>query len=97
VALFGSGFGSTQGASSVTFNGVPVRYVSWTDTFLFFAVPAGATTGNLVVTVGGIAVVAGQFVVSPLYENDLKGIPSPCPGAWQTVILANCDQVNNSS
>jgi hypothetical protein len=65
VAIVGSGFGASQGASTVTFNGSPVTWVSWSATSLQVQVPAGATTGNVVVTVSGKASNTKSFTVTP--------------------------------
>jgi len=63
--IYGSGFGQQQGNSTVTFNGVPVTQIStWSDTTLTVTVPAGATTGNVIVTVGGVASNGVQFLVT---------------------------------
>jgi Glucodextranase, domain B/IPT/TIG domain/PQQ-like domain len=51
----GSGFGSSQGSSTITFNGVPATVGYWSDSQIIAVVPAGATTGSVVVTVGGFA------------------------------------------
>ena len=58
VTITGSHFGASRGtganASTVTFNGTAVvSYTVWSDTRIVVVVPAGATTGNVVVTVGG--------------------------------------------
>lgn len=63
VTVTGSGFGDAQGASTVTFSGVSATPSSWTATSLLVPVPAGATTGNVIVTVGGIASNAVNFTV----------------------------------
>ena len=55
VTITGSGFGATQGSSTVTFNGVTGAPLIWSDGSITVVVPAGATTGNVVVTVGGPA------------------------------------------
>jgi hypothetical protein len=65
VAIVGSGFGTSQGTSTVTFNGTPVTWVSWSATSLQVQVPAGATSGNVVVTVSGKASNAKSFTVTP--------------------------------
>jgi hypothetical protein len=65
VVLIGSGFGSSQGASTVTFNGTPVTWVTWSATALYVEVPAGASSGNIVVTVSGVASNAESFTVEP--------------------------------
>ena len=48
-------FGATQGTSTVTFNGTTATPTTWSATSIVVPVPAGATTGNVVVTVGGVA------------------------------------------
>uniref|UniRef100_Q01V12 Cell surface receptor IPT/TIG domain protein n=1 Tax=Solibacter usitatus (strain Ellin6076) TaxID=234267 RepID=Q01V12_SOLUE len=56
VIVTGAHFGPSQGASTVTFNGVNAGAAgSWSDTSITVTVPSGANTGNLVVTVGGVA------------------------------------------
>jgi len=39
----------------VTFNGIAATPTGWSATSIGVKVPAGATTGNVVVTVGGVA------------------------------------------
>ena len=53
VSVTGANFGATQGSSTITFNGVAATVTSWTDTTIVATVPATATTGPVVVTVGG--------------------------------------------
>ncbi len=53
VAITGTAFGSSQGTSTITFNGILATPMSWSATEITVPVPAGATTGPLVVTVGG--------------------------------------------
>ncbi len=71
VLLVGTGFGATQGASTVTFPGaVATNVVRWTDTAVEVVVPPGAQTGLLqVTTAGGIAESPGPF--------HLEGNPTP--------------------
>ena len=63
VWISGSNFGSAQGSSTVTFNGVPATASSWSATGISAAVPSGATTGNIVVTVSGLASNGTEFNV----------------------------------
>jgi IPT/TIG domain len=66
VDFVGSGFGATQGSSTVTFNGVPATFINlWTATQIGITIPVGATSGNVVVTVGGVASNSVAFEVSP--------------------------------
>src|SRR6266403_2088618 len=55
VTIVGANFGAAQGTSTVTFNGIAATPTSWSATSIEVKVPAGATTGNVVVTVGGVA------------------------------------------
>src|SRR6266852_9333905 len=54
VTIVGTNFGATQGTSTVTFNGKAAAATSWSATSITAPVPSGATTGNVVVTVGGV-------------------------------------------
>jgi RHS repeat-associated protein len=51
VTIIGVNFGSTQGSSTIAFNGIPASPTSWSDTQIQVAIPAGATSGYIVVTV----------------------------------------------
>jgi hypothetical protein len=63
VTITGTNFGMTQGTSTVKFNGVAATPTSWSSTSIAAAVPAGATTGNVIVTVGGVASNGASFTV----------------------------------
>ena len=54
VIISGTGFGASQGTSSVKFNGTTATVGIWTDSAIVTTVPTGATTGNVVVTVAGV-------------------------------------------
>ena len=69
VTIQGYGFQAVQGASTVTFNGVAGTPTNWNDTSIVVPVPAGATTGNVVVTVGGVASNAVAFSVYTGYNS----------------------------
>ncbi|MBI4663229.1 MAG: IPT/TIG domain-containing protein [Verrucomicrobia bacterium] len=60
VTIEGRFFRSSQGISTVTFNGVAGQVVSWSDTQVQVQVPSGANTGPIVITVLGM-----PSVVSP--------------------------------
>jgi hypothetical protein len=53
VTITGVNFGTTQGTSTVKFNGATATPTSWSSTSIVAPVPTGATTGNVTVTVGG--------------------------------------------
>jgi hypothetical protein len=64
VTITGTNFGATQGGSTVTFNGTTAAVTSWSATSIGVTVPSGATTGNVVVTVGGKASSGVAFTVT---------------------------------
>jgi hypothetical protein len=64
VTITGTNFGATQGGSTVTFNGTTASPASWSATSITTLVPVGATTGNVIVTVGGRASNGFAFEVS---------------------------------
>jgi hypothetical protein len=64
VTVKGTGFGSTQGTSTVTFNGTLATVTSWSATSIGTSAPTGATTGNVVVTVNGVGSNGVLFTVS---------------------------------
>src|SRR2546428_277552 len=63
ITIAGTNFGATQGTSTVKFNGTTATPTSWSATSLVVPVPAGATTGNVVVTVSGVASNGVTFTV----------------------------------
>jgi YD repeat-containing protein len=54
VTIAGSGFGSTQGTSTVKFNATTATVTSWSATSIVATVPSGATTGSVVVRVSNV-------------------------------------------
>jgi hypothetical protein len=64
VTINGSNFGATQGSSVVRFNGTAAAASSWSATRIVAAVPSGARSGNVTVTVGGTASNGVAFSVS---------------------------------
>jgi|GEM_PF-2263648 len=64
VYLAGAGFGTSQGSSTVTFGGIPATSTYWSDSEVGVTVPPGATTGNVLITVGGIASNPINFTVT---------------------------------
>ena len=64
VTIAGTNFGATRGTSTVTFNGTPATPTSWAATSVVVPVPAGATSGNVVLTVGGVASNPSAFTVT---------------------------------
>ena len=64
VTIAGTNFGATPGTSTVTFNGTTATPSSWSASSVTVAVPPGATTGNVVVTVGGVSSNSATFTVA---------------------------------
>jgi IPT/TIG domain len=64
VTIAGTNFGASQGMSTVTFNGIAATVQSWSATSIVVSVPVMATTGPVVVTVGGVASNGVTFTVT---------------------------------
>ena len=65
ITITGTNFGATQGTSTVKFNGTTAAAASaWSATSITVSVPAGATTGTVVVTVLGTASNGSAFTVT---------------------------------
>jgi hypothetical protein len=83
VIIDGANFGATQGSSTVTFNRGGSPHYYWTNTQIYVTVPPYATTGDLVVTVDGVASNAVAFTV--VLQPTVTGI-SPTSGSVGTVV-----------
>ena len=60
ITIFGSGFPTTPGSNTVTFNGKAATVVSATATQLVVTVPSGATTGSIAIKVGTTTVTSSS-------------------------------------
>ncbi len=74
VTITGYNFAATQGTSMVTFNGVAAAPISWSNTSIVVPVPAGVTTGPVVVTVAsapsnGVSFTVGTGTISGSVRN----------------------------
>ena len=65
IVVAGANFGATQGDGGVTVGGAPSRVVSWSNTAIAIQVPSRATTGDVVVTAGGVASNGVAFTFYP--------------------------------
>src|SRR6266581_5003437 len=65
ITITGTNFGASVGSSTVTFNGTIATVSNWSATSIIAPVPAGATTGPVVVTVGGVPSNGVTFTVIP--------------------------------
>src|SRR3984893_15148134 len=87
VVISGTNFGTTQGTSTVTFAGVQAAPTSWNGTSIVAPVPAGAVTGNVVVTVGGQASNGSSFTVTTSAPAPSIANVSPGSGAVGTAVV----------
>ena len=69
VTIAGTNFGASQGTSTVTFNGTSATPTSWSASSIVVPVPAGATTGNVVVTESGVPSNGVNFTVTTNSSN----------------------------
>jgi hypothetical protein len=98
VTIAGTNFGATQGASTVTFNGIAGTPTTWNATSIVVSVPAGAITGNVVVTVGGIASNAVAFAVTAPPPTISSVSPATGPvGTLVTITGTNFGATQGSS
>jgi hypothetical protein len=90
VTITGTNFGSTQGTSTVKFNGTAGTPTSWSATSIMVPVPTGATTGNVVVTVSGVASNGVPFTVA----SSTTGYSDYRPITIAHANVPNTDQTN---
>ena len=99
VTLSGSNFGTTQGTSTVKFNGTVASPTSWSATSVVVPVPSGATTGNVVATVGGVDSNGLPFTVTAASAPSITSLsPNSGPvGASVTIAGANFGATQGTS
>jgi hypothetical protein len=98
VVITGIGFGSTQGPSTVTFNGSTATSIStWTANSIVAAVPTGATTGNVVVTMDGEASNGSPFTVAVAPSITTLSTTSGAPGTSVTITGTNFGSTQGTS
>jgi hypothetical protein len=86
VTITGTGFGATQGASTLIFNGVTVPVSLWSDTTIKTSVPSGASTGSVVVALGGeVPSNASPFTVTAPLTVSSVSPSTAAPGAQVTI------------
>src|SRR5207244_3336906 len=73
VVITGTGFGATQGGSVVLLNGTQATVNSWGATSISVTIPAGATSGLLVVSVAPSMNDSNPVVFT---------VTSPLPNSW---------------
>jgi hypothetical protein len=77
VTISGSNFGTAQGNSTITFNGVNAVPNNWSDTSIDVPVPAAATTGPVVVTVSGQASNSATFTLVNMPDLAVSALSTP--------------------
>ncbi len=97
MTVAGANFGSTQGTSTLTFNGTPASPSSWSATSILASVPSGATTGNIVVTVSGVASNGANFTVLPTPSITSLSPNSGSVGSSITITGTNFGPTQGSS
>lgn len=83
VTIYGTNFGASQGSSTVKFNGTAAS-ATWSNAQIQATVPAGATTGNVVVTVSGTPSNGIPFTVLP---TPVVSTLSPSSGPVQSSVV----------
>ena len=97
-ADFGPPIGAAQGASTVSFNGMVGVPAYWSGTEVRAAVPAGVTSGLVVVTVNGAASHGIRFTVTPAGAGrPAIAWVSPEEGAAGTVVTVRGTNFGPSS
>src|SRR4029077_11273760 len=89
VTVAGTNFGATQGTSTVKFNGTTATPTSWAATSIVGPAPTGATTGSVVVTVGGVTSKGMPFTVKA--DTTPPSVPTGL-----TATAASSSQINLS-
>jgi hypothetical protein len=72
ITITGSNFGATQAASTLVFNATAAAPQSWSNTTIVAPVPAAASSGPVIVTVGGESSNGVMFTVDAP-SNGLPG------------------------
>src|SRR5947199_330277 len=89
VTITGTNFGSTQGNSTVKFNGTAATPTSWNATSIVAPVPSGATTGNVVVHASGVDSNGVSFTAYPAPSISSLSPTSGPTGASVTISGSN--------
>src|SRR5258708_1887022 len=89
VTIAGSNFGSTQGTSTVKFNGTSASVTTWGPSSIVVTVPTGARTGNVVVHASGVDSNGKSFTVLPTPSIMSLSPTSGAVGASVTIAGTN--------
>jgi RHS repeat-associated protein len=96
VTISGTGFGTPQGYGTVTFNGVPSTQLAWNDTQIIAAVPSGAKTGPVLVTVGSPSGLPSNNNFVFTLPNPVISAASPSSGGYGTQVTVSGSGFGNS-
>ncbi|MGB7924488.1 MAG: carboxypeptidase regulatory-like domain-containing protein [Pyrinomonadaceae bacterium] len=91
VTIDGLNFGTSQGSSTIKFNGVGASASSWGVNRLIVTVPSGITTGPVKVAVGGLDSNGFVFTLTtnnPATDTDGDGMAD----SWETQYFGNLNQ-----
>jgi len=96
LTVCGNNFGASQGSSQLRFNGkaaiAATNITSWSNTAIVTTVPAGATTGNVVVTVSDLTGTGQAFTVTttvPTLSIDPTGVEMTYLGGSGTFAVSS--------
>ena len=89
VTVSGSGFGASQGTSTLAFAGLTAAPTSWNETTITSAVPTGAVSGPVVVTVNGAPSNGINFTVPP--PPSLTSLTPAMGGSGTPIVLSGAN------
>ncbi len=86
VTVYGASFGTTQGTSTLTFNGTPAGSItSWSNNQIVATVPSTVRTGPVIVTVSSVA--SNSNVIFTAFNPTITNLAPPAaPVAGRVVI-----------
>lgn len=91
ITITGFNFGTTQGTSTVSFNGVLGTPTNWNDLAIVVPVPVFATTGPVLMVVNGVSSNTVILAVGDL-DSDADGLPD----WWEIQYFGNLSQTANA-
>jgi hypothetical protein len=86
VTIDGTGFGASQGNSTISFNGSPAIPVTWTSTSI--VAPAPAIEGPIAVTVSVVRILSNPLNFTPMYSatSDGPALTLTSPASESTIL-----------
>ena len=86
VGISGLGFGAEQGTSTVAVNGVSAFVTFWSDANVTFLVPAGATSGPVMVNIVGVGSSQVNFTVTAATSCIIASAPGAGSPAYVSTL-----------